>query len=371
ASTDVAQTDAENDAGGNGDAGAGASTLLLLGLASGGAFGSAFHGAAWDPVTRVATEDSYASGGGLAAAPDGRAFAAFRAEASPLLYDVIWDGSWPAPGALGVGNDDCVSAPATTAQSVFVVAAESPSANSPGGVFLDTYDIPSPSWTDDVPVGLPGAYARPAVAATAAGEPLVVIAQSANMQGYQWTLRSGVTWSTPAALPGISASADYQFDFPVLAKRVGVDQIVGVFETTVDDMSGASLGASVFSGGAWGMPTTVATSARTGEPPSLTALADGRVALAYTSATSAKIDVGFFDGTSWSAFAAVPGIAPSPFFAPAIAGGIAGDVLELVYIDANEALQHVRLTNEAAWTWSAPVLVDSANAYAEVYLASL
>jgi hypothetical protein len=119
------------------------------------------------------------------------------------------------------------------------------------------------------------------------------------------------------------------------------------------------------------MPTTVATSARTGEPPSLAALADGRLALAYMNATSAKIDVGFFDGTSWSAFTPVPGIAPSQFFAPAIAGGIVGDVLELVYIDANETLQHVRLTNEAAWTWSAPVAVDSANAYAEVYLASL
>jgi hypothetical protein len=106
---------------------------------------------------------------------------------------------------------------------------------------------------------------------------------------------------------------------------------------------------------------------------SVAALPDGRIALAYATAASA-VNVGFFDGTAWGAFSAVPSAAPMGTFAPvSIAAGSTGAVVELAYIDQNYYLRHTRLTSEssdAAWTWTAPVVVDSTQSYGSVWIAS-
>lgn len=91
-------------------------------------------------------------------------------------------------------------------------------------------------------------------------------------------------------------------DAPVLIKRTGVDQIVGIFEIAVDSMSGTTLAPSTFSGAAWGTPTTFATDARYGRPASVAALADGRIAVSYTNESSPAVEVGFFDGDDLGRF---------------------------------------------------------------------
>ena len=359
--------DAAPDTGGSPDATAGGSRILLLGFNASGAFGSTFQGSAWGPATNIA---SHASdfGGGLTAVPDGTAFGAFLASGSPLLLDEIWKGSWSPTGSLGTGNPQFVSAPAATSQSVFVVAEEQPSASSMGGLSLNTYDV-AMATTVEVPISVGAQYGSPAIAATAAGAPLVVASLVAG--GYTWTLRSGTTWSAPTTVPGVTVASFPPVDAPVLVRRTGLDEIVGIFEIAVDNSSGATLAASRFSSGAWGTPTTIATDARFGRPPSVAALLDGRIALSYTNRSMPEIMVGFFDGTSWSAFTTVPGISPSQFLPGAIAHGIAGDVLELVYLDTNSAPEHTRLTNESAWTWSAPVAVDPPSSYTRVFMTVL
>ncbi len=363
--TDAALDALDADAAVSVDGAAGGSQILLLGINASGAFGATFQGSAWGPVTNIASHASDVAGG-LTACPDGSAFGAFLASGSPLLLDEIWKGGWVPTGSLGTGNPQYISAPAATSQSVFVVAEEQPSAGSTGGIFLNTYDLAA-STTVEVPIGVGGQYASPAVTGTAAGAPLVVASLVAG--GYAWTLGSGGTWSAPASIPGITVAAFPPVDAPVLVERTGVDQIVGIFEIAVDSSSGTTLAASTFSAGAWGTATTIATDARFGRPPSVAALPDGRVALSYTNKSTPAVEVGFFDGTAWSAFATVPGISPSQFFPGAIAQGLAGDVLELVYIDASQATQHTRLTNESTWTWSAPIAVDPPSSYTRVFLA--
>jgi hypothetical protein len=104
---------------------------------------------------------------------------------------------------------------------------------------------------------------------------------------------------------------------------------------------------------------------------SIAALPDGRAALAYATAANG-INVGFFDGTAWSAFRAVPGatFGAAQFGPVSVARGVDGAVLELAFLDTDLHVRHTRLTDEASWTWSAPVMVGDASSHTRVWIAT-
>src|SRR4029078_8975321 len=90
-----------------------------------------------------------------------------------------------------------------------------------------------------------------------------------------------------------------------LVKRVGVDQVVGVFTTEIGELR-----CSLFQPGGWSTPERIATDASNVTPQAhytyLAALSDGRVALAYWT-RDFDIKLGFFDGSHWSELKVVPG----------------------------------------------------------------
>jgi hypothetical protein len=159
-----------------------------------------------------------------------------------------------------------------------------------------------------------------------------------------------------------------------MVRRPGTDQIVMVFGSqTMSSMTTVS--SMTFTGGAWTTPMPIAMDGWQSNPPrgsmfSLAALADGRVALAYPTSSSA-IKVGFFDGSSWSAFQTVPGAMIGGYFGPvSIARGVDTDLLELVYVDATNHVQHMRLIDAASWAWSSPVMVGDTSVHTRVALAA-
>jgi hypothetical protein len=133
---------------------------------------------------------------------------------------------------------------------------------------------------------------------------------------------------------------------------------------------------STFTGGAWSTtPVTISTTvSQNNASLAMASLPGGNVALAY--ASTSGVEVGMFSGTgstaAWGAFTAVPDVSMMNFKAPnaglSLAAGVGGDVLELVFINANLALQHTRLLPSG--TWTTPVTIDATFAYQTVAIAS-
>jgi hypothetical protein len=240
-------------------------------------------------------------------------------------------------------------------------------AAAPGGAFvafggtnlmLATYQDTSQTWAPSNAVTgvTPIPNLIPAVVTTSSGDPLVLFTSSGD-QSYAYTLRTAGTWSTAAAIPTSKPPPSAPPQPAIIAvRRTGSDAIVAA-------MFGSALGeldTAVYSGGTWTTTTNVVTDAAFTPERSfaLAALPDGRVALAYVDGSNSHAGrLAFFDG-SWGQFASVPGSGGVGEFPIAIARGANGEaIVEFVYIDGSGALQHIRLTDEASWTWTSPVAV--------------
>jgi hypothetical protein len=365
-----AQDDARRDADGAGDAGldASASVALLVafsGGAEGGVFGASYQGGGWKAPVRFAPEGYAQGGGGIAASPAGEGYVAFRPGSTNKLLTTTWTGTWPVATVLGTPDVNYIGHLAATPKSILLAAATVPSGGidgGAGGIFLRTLDYASGQWSAAQPTGAGDFNSQPAVAATAAGLPLVVFAGAGT--DYVWTQRLGSGWSTPAPLAGITFFSATRPPVPTLVARTGADQVVGIFLTGTE--STRALSAATFSAGSWSPGRALAmdlgNGGGDGRMSFAAALPDGRVAVAYET-TSAGVKVGFFDGATWSAFAAVPGVTVG-FSRFAIARGTNGAILELVFIDGNDTLRHARLLPVGGWT--APVLIDGSREYFHV-----
>lgn len=332
--------------------------------------GATFHSGAWSPLVPFGAGSGGGGGGGVAFLPSGEGLAFF---AEPGLEYALWsDAGWGAFAPALTAQAASIGSPTATAQGAY--AAHSDVNNS---IFLDTW---SGSWASE-PTGWTLGYPPPAVAAVAstlAGDPVVLASVCAIgmgvQQGYMWSTRHAGVWSQPTSLPGGHPSACLDGPRVAAVGRMGVDQVVAVMRTSQASPPQAPffLEAQIFAAGVWSAPTTIAN-----DPAPVVALAalpDGRVALAYQSSTGA-IEVELFDGTTWSAPRAVPMATLAPTqsatqYTLSIAPGVAGVVLEVAYADASWALRHVRLLDEAMWSWSTPASLDATRQYSLVSIAS-
>ena len=352
-------------------------SVLLTAIGTGGmppAFATVFQNGAWTPLTMIGDNESGSSGGGVTPLANNQALAVLGSVAGAAVSST-WAGTWPTLYQIDTAADTFVSAPVAVSPGAFV-AEESSVGTYP--ITLDTFDEGAPSWSTGEMTGAVGdARCIPVVAVTGAGDPVVLFASTpSGVSSYRWVARTTGTWNAVANVPGVATFAGAA-GLPAAAAvtRTGLDQIVAVFLTGGPTVF--ALQSSTLSAGAWSTtPLVVATDVVTagyGTPFSLTALPDGRVALAYATASSA-IQVGFFDGSAWGTFSAVPSAVPTGTFAPlSITHGIGGDVLELAFIDQNYFIRHARLTSESsdsAWTWTTPVVVDSSQSYSFVSIAS-
>jgi hypothetical protein len=360
-------------------------SILLTAVAAGTmppAITTVFQSGAWSPLTTIGGNEYGAGGGGVTALANSQGLAVVRSRAGAPV-ESVWNGTWPTLYQIDMTDDQLVSGPVAAAPGAFV-AEQSSVGTYP--ITLDTFDESGPTWSTGEVTGAVGdSRGIPVVAVTAAGNPLILYSSTPTaVTTYRWVARTGTTWSTAADVPAIGTLSvagvmPMNAALPATAAvtRVGTDDVVAVFLT--GGPTAFTLQSSTYSAGAWSAsPLAVATDVITagfGVPFSLTALPDGRVALAYATTTNG-INVGFFDGTTWGAFAPIPTAIPIPSgtYAPiAITGGIGGDVVEVVYIDQNYYLRHARMTGMAAdagATWTTPVPVDSSQPYGFVAIAT-
>jgi hypothetical protein len=227
-------------------------------------------------------------------------------------------------------------------------------------VDVDTFTNATSTWTTQstgAPMNYPNGIAASVV--TGSGTPVVIIP---NLQSaYTYTINSdGGAWSTATPVSGIPVGGTTPFVSAAL--RAGVDEILAVFSVNDTGLT-SSLQWAKYSGGAWTAGSVFATGVYTsmsyvGTPVSLAALPDGRVAVAYFQ-QAGTIQIGFFDGTSWGTPKTIPGVTASVAWGPlSIAPGVAGAVLEVAYVGSS-GVEHVRLSNEASWTWTSPVVIGA------------
>lgn len=324
---------------------------------------TSFSGGAWAPVQVLQDGLNHpiaciavallADGSGLAASGGQLGF-----------YGTVWDGDWAEPV-----REQSTVVPLLGRMSAFpggAWVAHRP--NSGGGpIQLDTYDAEASSWTVEEDTGMPSNLGWPAVAPTGDGQALVVHFEGSQ---FSWRRKLENAWSDTAAVPIATPNLNpMSFAEVDLIKRVGVEQVVGVFGTDL-----AQLEAATFENGAWSTPTPLATDAAThlhaARRAFLSALPDGRVALAYW-ADQYAVKVGFFDGQSWSDFKVVPGVKAEGYSPVAITRGFSGAELELLYTQQSTfELKHTRLTSEASWSWTEPQVVDADYDWATIAVAA-
>jgi hypothetical protein len=185
---------------------------------------------------------------------------------------------------------------------------------------------------------------------------------------YMWSVRTNGTWSTPAAIPGLSGPPPGNGTVLYLPSATSIQvpatgNLLFGF-TSSEPADGAMVGdfkVTTFSNGAWSTPTAVANDLGfdAEEAAHFAALSDGTIAMAYEAnvpSGGAPLKVGFYDGTTWSAFRGATGVYTSGLFD--ISRGAAGAAMEVVYSDASNNFFHARLTDRTNWTWQASIYID-------------
>ncbi|MFO0560934.1 MAG: hypothetical protein U0269_23145 [Polyangiales bacterium] len=351
--------------------------LLLLGATGNAAmpaYGSSFASGSWATVTALTGSDCYGpGGGGVTVMRDGRGLAVIRSNGTALPYSAVWSaGRWSGATATGGTLSSFVSGPVATALGAAYVRQSGSGASN---LRVDTWASATSSWTSGATLELLGDNRGvPAVAVTESGQQLVIDGDSRG--GYRWLVGGGATWSALTTVGGAVVPA-FDTAAPAVAAvgRAGVDEIVAAFLVEGATRSSARIAWASFRAGAWSavsnLASDVVASRGVTAPFVLAPLRDGRVALAYLTASSG-VSVGFYDGASWTAFRAVAGVTSIPQASPfgLARGADATAVLELVYLDTARRLRHTRLTNEPNFTWSTPSTIDSARQWLSVWIAA-
>lgn len=339
------------------------------------AFGSSFERGSWAALVALTGSDCFsAGGGGVTVMNDGRGLAIVRGNGGALPYSAVWSaGRWGAMTATGGTVSSFLSVPQATASGAAYVRQ---SGMGTSNLRVDTFSSARSTWELGSARELLGDNRGiPALAVTSSGQQLVIDGDSRG--GYRWMLGAGDAWSALATVSGATVPVfDSAFPAVVATQRVGVDEVVAAFVVAGEPRTTARIAWSTFRAGAWTTVNTLATdvvqTSGVTSPMVLTALRDGRVALGYLTATRG-VSVGFYDGASWSPFRAATGVSSIPQASPfaLTRGADASALLELVFVDAStRQLRHTRLTDEAAFRWSAPATIDSTRQWMSVWLAS-
>lgn len=269
-------------------------------------------------------------------------------ETTPLRFTTWTPGTWSELAPLGSQgssrSEPSLSAGVAGVQAVFqptdykhVFAlfrggVWSPDAEPVGGVSTHSY---GPSAADIASVG---------------GEALVAFmngADGAEQNHLFVQRRTEGGWDVAQHLTG-----DVNFEVPprIVALDSGLDALV-VYAQTGSNL----LFSTRRQGAAWGEVMSIG-NAYTMQRPALAALPGGGAVLAFRG-NDGRLYVARYNGSAWSAAVEVPTLGgatlPAP---PAVAPGVGGAEVELVYADGGGAAYHMRAMGEG---WSEPVLITS------------
>jgi hypothetical protein len=359
--------DAKHCAGG---ACVGDETVLVVGISKDVPYGTSYSGGAWATAVQLGASAHSQGGGGVVATLDGHHGVAVlkTSDTDATLNFATWSGTWGILAAQG-GTASTASIPIATTDGAFIAEQQDVD---PFMMQFGQWANSGASWSAADATGQAGQnLGIPAVVATATGDPMVLFVDKTTQQ-YAWTLRTGGTWSASAAL-STATTPTAGASFPSIAAcRAGADQLLAVM---VSGATGQTLLSSTFSAGAWSTPITLASDyapdLTDGAMFALTALPDGHAAVVYVNGGNG-VKVGLYDGTAWGTLKDVPGVSAYTYATTAVAlarGANASAVVELAYVDfLSGGIQHTRLTDASAWTWTAPAVVD-ARSYSVVSLA--
>lgn len=359
ADAEASDSSPEAAAGGDGAADAseaGASDIVLFAGVDNAAHGVGATYASGQWTSGVIGSDVYSvQGGGVVVTPGGHGLAVFRGNTNAVVEFASWNGTWSMLASEGTSTNS-VGAPYAGGTGAFL-------AYQNGSVGFAQYDEATMAWSpaNQATGASSDNSSLPAVVAMSTGAPMALFTGVNGLaQQYGYSIQSGTTWSSAAAITGSAAAIGISPRPEILAVQAAAG---GPIVAAMNGAQPGEIDTAAYAGGAWTTTKNVVTDAATnqGRPFALTPLPDGRVALAYVD-TNQGMHLGFFHASSWGAFAAVPGTGDRfPRFPIAIARGAnGGAVLELVYLDGtgdSRTPQHVRLTNEAQWTWTSPVPV--------------
>jgi len=340
--------------------------LAFKGSTSDPVLAASFDAGAWSTTDIPAPAEGIfpSGGGGVTMTGADHGLVVVRGGNNSGLYSAQWAaGAWSPLTLQGAGSYGYLSSPASLPGKALV-------AGELGTEIRSGQFTVASGWSTLAATGGVGRNSNPpAVVARASGSAMVLFAGSTT---YQWTTNEGGNWlASPGSMPG-SAMPNGRIVQPVaeLARRAGTDQIVAIMR---GGDQGAILHWSLWSGAAWSNAVVLASNFITSavSPFAVTSLRDGRIAIAY-SGDGGVIRAGFFNGATWTELKTVPLTPGANRFARrpvAIARGVApGVVLELVYIDDGRIVRHARLTDEATWKWSTPVMIKTTASYDIVHL---
>ncbi len=354
---------------------AGAPVVLLIAVDfSNDVVGASYTSGTWSPVSNLGSDAFGPGGGGVAVLSNGQGLGVVRGNENTSFESATWAGTWSAVTDQTSSEVNLIGLPVVTATGA-AIPFEDGITNYP--LLVDEFTASTSTWAmNESTPSTNDNVTTPALALTLAGDLLLLSADTSSE--YTWSLRDGATWGTPTAIVGLTPPSSGGPFGPgpgiVATALVGVDQVVAVFVTSAGTGMASVLQSATFSAGAWSSPAAVAADVPAEAYVASMALAplpDGRAALAYVTSTGA-VNVGFWSGAAWSTFQAVPAITASTETevpAIAIARGATGAQIELVCIDGNFHLQHARLVDEAAWTWTTPFAVDGTGTYGMVSIA--
>jgi hypothetical protein len=143
-------------------------------------FTTVFQNGAWSALTMVGANDNAAGGGGVTAIANDEGLAVVAA-ASGASLESVWTGAWPQLYQIDPSDDIFVSGPVAASPGAFVAEEAS---LSPYPITLDTFNESGPTWTTGELTGANGdGRCIPVVAATQAGEPLVLYSTTVSGTG--------------------------------------------------------------------------------------------------------------------------------------------------------------------------------------------
>jgi hypothetical protein len=343
----------------------GEAVLLVAREGSTAATGASWTGGTWGAIEPIGTGILNVDLG-VVVMDDGTGLGIFTPTGLPaFIHSARWSaGAWGplSTSDVAIGR---ASLPIRASGGALLAAAVS----TPGisELALARYDASSGAWSSSpertgvFEVSGSQFVGSPAVALMSSGDPLVVFGRRVGTSAvvtYDFTVRTGAAWSADALIPGAVGPSS----FHGIAITSQDDHVLAVW---IHGSAGAEIHSAVYAAGTWSTEAAIATDviAASFRPLLLTSLPDGRVALAYLTHVPAEgtamVRIGFFDGSSWSAFREVPGA--RAFYTSlmfALARGAGSAVLELAYVDSAHAVRHTRLMDEATWTWTAPTVAD-------------
>lgn len=356
ASSDT-NNDASLDASGDSAADAGAdssqdassctSTMALLAGGASALAGAVFSAGQWSTAT--ALTGSASAPAAIAAFGTGYVAVVAKQATVPSLQSTTYTTSWSTPTAIGtLGARDALglAAVGTNLHLVYLGSADSK-------MYHGTYNG---TWDGAVdPVGGSGAsqsFGNSGPTAASAGGKLVIAQSGSNNSVYDQTWDT--TWAGAHQETG-TAVVD-SIAPTLVALTGGAADLMIVYVRTTD----FHIMYSTRTGSTWTTPAEVYNSggnvAYSNDPVAVAARPGGKAALVFRGGNMAPY-AALFDGSAWSAPAALVGGLPTLAAPPSIASGVCGDDAVAAYATGG-VVNVVRLSGT---TWSSPAAIGGAS----------